>query len=335
MTLLYVDGFDARDYALRWAGGNTSSATTGRFGVGSAMVVNGSPYRRFTPSAKVVCGFGYMLINAGASGFREFMRLMGDNSATTHLNLMQTGMDLFLIRGGVTIATALNAFPPGGGWSYIEMSATIDDTAGRAIVKVNGNTVIDFTGDTRNGGTSTLLDTLYFIIPATGGGPSIAVDDVYILNGIDSGIAGSPQNDFLGDVRIFTVAPTAPGASTQLTPSSGTNWGAVDDLPYNANDYVSGNASGLKDTYVASDLPTGITKVHGVQVNSIAKKTDAGSRAIKNVIRRGATDYADASAINLATSDMVFSSLRVVDPSTSAPWTPTNVNAMEIGVEVI
>lgn len=333
MTLLYADSGDLGDFAQRYSlVGSPSSSTTTRFGTGRSISVSGSNAqirRSVAASARLIMGFAFNPGNTPSSN-TALASMAADGATVVHPVLQYTTGAGFLVqRGGTTIATSAGGLANPGVWNYIEMSATIDDAAGRVIVRVNGAIVIDFTGDTRNAGVSTNLDAI-FLHAATGLSGATLYEDIVALNALGS----APANDFIGDVRVLTLPPTGAGANTGLTPSTGANWSCVDELPFSATDFVSGSAAGVKDTYATTDLPAGITTVYGVQVAAVAKKTDAGTRSLKTTVRSGGTDYSDAAGTALTTSDTTVLSMRSVDPATGVAWTPTGVNALEVGVEV-
>lgn len=335
MALLYVDGFEMGDFALRYSKMVLSAAIAGptntRFNLGKYLTGSGSTgdtcTRGIPAATRAIVGFAfYMTAN---DGVRECATMWGDSGVTEHMTLRpMTNGALALYRGTTTqVAVTAGGLIPLNTWVYIEFSTTISDTVGVAKVRLNGTEVLSFTGDTRNGGTNQTIDMvgLYY-----NGAGSWRFDDYYISD--DTGPA--PWNDFLGDVRVVTLSPNGPGNSTGLTPSVAPNWGCVDEQPYSATDYVSSSVAGTKDTYACADLPAGALTVYGVQVNTIAKKSDAGARSLKNVVRVSGTDYSDAVAQVMATTDSSYRTMRAVNPATSAAWTPAVVNAMEIGVEV-
>jgi hypothetical protein len=208
------------------------------------------------------------------------------------------------------------------------MYATIAEAGGRCTVRVNGVTVIDFTGDTKNGGTSTQFDTIVFGDTGSNVGPRSATyyDDLYVCDSTGP----APNNTFLGETRIQTVVPSGAGSSTQMSPSSGANYTTVDELPYSAADYVQATP-GLLDTYATSDLPAGTGPIYGVQTCAIVKKTDAGLISAKTALKSGATTYYGAT-VPVAANDKTITDVRGVDPGTSATWTSAGVNAIEIGI---
>jgi len=331
MALLFMDGFDAGDTAQKWAVAVASAVSTvTRFGTGRSLSLSGSGNsvtRAITPSAQVTVGYAYAS-NTASVETSQHLHLSSDGGNTLHLLVgweSATSLAVWRTSTGTKLTSAAVNAPAlanGGGWAYIEVQATIDDTAGTVKVRVNGQLVIDFTGDTRNGGTSTLIDAVQFRRSNLQG----LFDDVYILNG-----TGAAPTTFLGEVRVQTVVPTGAGTSAGLTPSSGANWAAVDELPYSATDYVSGSSG--TDLYVAGDLPAGPTAIKAVQVNAVAKKADAGDRYAKPLLRTGGTTY-NQGLTALGTSDSTAIAPFAVNPNTGVAWTAADVNAMEIGVEV-
>jgi hypothetical protein len=328
MALLYMDGFEAGDSSFRYGGtALTVFNSPGRFGTGRyATFPSGGSTKSLSAGVNRLI-MGMAQYQQAGSDTINFITMQGDLGGTNHtsIRLMAAGA-IGLYRGTTQIAITANGLFTFNVWHYIEFSATVSDTVGVAKVRLDGTEVISFTGDTKNAGTNLTIDTVQII----GVGASSRTDDLYICD--DTGSA--PNNDFLGDSRVITLVPTGPGANTSLTPSAGANWTCVDELPYSATDFVTSATVGARDTYAMSDLPAGVTTIFGVQQNAIAKKSDAGTRSIKNVLRSGGTDYPDAAAQPLAVGDSSYRTLRQTDPATSAAWTIAGVNAIEAGVEV-
>ena len=333
MALLFMDGFDAGDMSVKgWSPGSScltgNSSPTPRFGTGRWGGVNNTAVKLPIPATtQIFCGFS--MANTYNDGVvRPYISLLGDTGSTTHLTLGLTNSAVVLYRGGpgstllgqYSINVLTNAF------YNLEISATINSTTGTAVVRLNGTTIINFTGNTKNGGTNTTIDS--FLLGANGGLTAV-IDDLYIC---DSTVS-APYNKFLGDVRIYALSPSGAGSSTQFTPSSGANYTAVDELPYSATDYVSSGTTGFRDTYAFADLPATVGTVYAVQNNIIAKRTDAAFISLKSAIKSGASVYY-GTPINLGTSDGMIQDLRVTDPATSVSWTATGVNSLEAGFEV-
>jgi hypothetical protein len=94
-----------------------------------------------------------------------------------------------------------------------------------------------------------------------------------------------------------------------------------------------GLTAGLLDTYALGNLPASVTTVYGVQVGIQAAKAEPGDGNAKIVTRSGGTNYAP-NTYSLGTSYTELTELHEVDPATSAAWTPSGVNALEVGMEV-
>jgi hypothetical protein len=329
MALLFMDGFEAGDAAIKWpasAFGGSSTATT-RYNTGRSWFLNNFVYtlvRNITPSSTVTIGVAMRA--GGTDANASNIAFLADSGATMHLNIRITGANQIGLYTGATLLTSYTHTSSfAGNWFYFEMSGTIADAGGTCTVKIDGVQVISFTGDTKNAGTSTNIDAVRLSGSNIGG---VYVDDVYVLNSTGS----APYNTFLGDVRINTLIPTAAGSDTGFSSSAGANYTTVDELPYSATDYVSATASGTRDLYTMGDI-TGSYSVLAVQNNLIAKKTDAGGTAIKSAIKSGGTIYYGSNA-TLTANDALISDLRVTDPATATTWTTSGVNALEAGMEI-
>lgn len=351
MTLLFVDGFDVGDHALKWTYlpnyGSASSVTISSFGLAgarslsmpSATATAAQLTRAFTASSQVTIGFWYRIdVSSGSNSAYEQIYLYGDNGTTLHVTLAinPSSGNLTVYRGavgGAQLGTAPGAVAIGTSsasqWQFIEMTTTVNGTTGICQLRVNGNQVVNFTGNTKNGGTNSTLDTVRIIGLPNGPGATVYWDDFYCLNSL-----GTTNNGFLGPIRVQTLKPNAAGTDTQLTPSAGaSNYPNVNTQPYSTAAYNSSPVSGTRDTYNLDDLTAGTSTVYGLQDNVIAHASDAGAVAVKPVLRTSGGLYYDPT-FGLSASAKVFSTVRETSPATAAAWTPADVNALEAGAEV-
>src|SRR5262249_10906170 len=144
-------------------------------------------------------------------------------------------------RGGAVLAFTPMAFGPNF-WYYLEIGATVATSGGTATVRVDGKTVISFTGNTKTAGTLHSTDAVSwgFWSPSL---TTYSADDLYVCDA-----TGTTNNNFLGDVRIQSLLPNGAGASTQFTPTgSGTNYLNVNDVPDVATTYNSSSTVGDRD----------------------------------------------------------------------------------------
>lgn len=331
MTLRWMDSMGLGDLSLRYPGEGGTRITSGtRFPGVACIQYSGSDIteKAIPATATVVTGAA-----ASTSPGAGIITFSTDAGATRHLSILYKSDGVIEVRRGTASGTILASASTGQAhqdtWNYIEVKATIADAGGIVQVRMNGSAtpLINFTGDTRNGGTSTLIDTV-----GIGGASQCRWADWYILD-----TAGSaPNNDFLGDVRVYVLQPTGSGNYSQLVGSDGNstdNYLLVDEAPYSTADYVGSATIGQKDSYAMADLPAGVSQVFGVMELAIVAKSDAGAAGMKQLLRVSGTDYTTA-ALALSTSYGEMVNLRDTNPFTGVAWTPGGVNGIEAGVEV-
>lgn len=338
MSLVFIDGFESGPgTALKpqWNPGTLVNPTGAR--TGSAYLYGTTSANVLTLAAMSKITMGFAWYNAVTSCW---VTLKGDAGATSHLTIMCTSGGALVLRlgtnTGTILATATGVTWPDAVWKHVQIQATIADTGGRCIVKLDGVTVIDYTGDTKNAGTATTIDTILFAAGTTS--TSYRWDDLWVCDGVDAtATQGRPNNDFLGDLKVVALLPNAAGDTTQFTPNSAVaNYTTVDDpYPPNSTDYNSSSVVGNRDLYNISDLPANTVAVYGIQVGIYAAKSDAGASSLKTLIKESSGLVSAGAVQTLSTSwASYFGSLRTVKPSDSTPFTVGDVNALQIGVEV-
>lgn len=356
MALIYMDGFDVGDYATRWVrnGLNTDfdDSVLSRFGAGKTItfptststtsrmsILHGVPA---SPSLYIGAAMKLGCVSMTYTPLSCAFGIYTDSGTMPQVYMRRTSANgLQVYRGNP--ATADNSNPQGTllassipgivdyAWHYYEMYVMIHATAGRVTVKVDGNTVIDFTGNTKNTGTSTNIDGIMFSggVWSSDRAGMTTIDDFYVCDG-----TGTTNNTFLGDVRVQTLMPDGAGSSTQLAPTgSTTNWQNVAEVPYNATTYNSSAAVGERDMYTLGNVAANTSTIFGVQSVAHMLKTGAGTANARVAIKSGATLSYDTTR-SLGTSDFVYTQVRETDPNTSTGWTPAGVNGIEMGVEV-
>jgi hypothetical protein len=163
----------------------------------------------------------------------------------------------------------------------------------------------------------------------TGNSSSFNIDDIYMADSTGT----APGNTFLGDCRIITLFPNAPGSSTQWTPLTANNWYEVCETAFDGNtSYVYSNTVGNIDLYKVNASPVALTSnIYAVQVISAASKTDASPHTINNIISSNGVNSNSAN-ITVLPSYMYNKSMWTTDPATGARWTQAGVANVQIGV---
>lgn len=209
-----------------------------------------------------------------------------------------------------------------GNTYHIEVHFKMSDTVGEIAVKVNGISVITYSGDTKPG-TQTTFDSVRFGLASIGTG-GVAYDNIIL-----------DSSAWVGKTYIQALLPTAAGATQSWLSSGITNWSSVDDIPTADGDFIYTNTVNQTDTYVTSDIAGAIGVIKAVQVQARVLRNGLSTPTnLQLVVRSGGTDYTSAS-IAIPTSYASVSKIWETNPATSSVWTESTVNAMEIGVKSV
>jgi len=343
MALLYAEGFEGYSDIDQYeeSGGVVIpsyiqpylSFGSGRNG-GQSLINSGGVFQEeltipftypATNNTPVIAGFAIKFNNAMTNGDQLF-RIFGDLFNFSGL-VGQSGSVLFYTH----IANNLNigSYPiVQGKWYYFEIKYYADNINGIAEFKVNEEIIFSWSGD--NYYVSRV--TPYCIKFGWNGWMDYQIDDVYVVD-----TTGTSFNDYLGDIRIDAIFPSAAGNYSQLTPSAGNNYECVDESSFDDTDYVYSANSGDKDSYDYDAVPTDLddAAIYTLRMMSFSKRTVASDNIkMKHLIRQGGVDYVQSEQ-SLAddnfskVEDFVFE-----DPSDSNPWTKAKINSAEFGVEV-
>lgn len=289
------------------------------------------PYAGLT-SGTMSAGYRLAGENFNTSGGIFFLykngTMYGDQIAG--LNVDSNGT-LVVIRGSVTgeveVTRSLKAIQDNS-WHHIGWSFTIDPSAGRAVVYVDGdmsNPWIDFTGNTGASGGYTDLSVLRYS-STEGGGTTQQLCDFFW---------GDSINDYKGDTRVYARLPNADGATLQWSPKTGTSHYAMVDEnpPDDGTTYNSSLTVGNIDTYKfpVIGIPSGV--VYAVQVVPMMMKTDVGFRGVTPVIRQGGINYVVGTQQALSDGNFLYYPQCFEQDPISAAWTVDTAVNDEFGVE--
>ena len=147
---------------------------------------------------------------------------------------------------------------------------------------------------------------------------------------------------FWDEAKGLVYDPSASWAQSgyiygDFTPSAGSvHYSLVAEAPDDDGDasYVESGTVGHKDLYGYQDLTGTPAAIMAVQLATVARKDDAGSRSLRAVLKSGATTANGATRV-LGTSYALYDDRFEVDPATGAAWTKAGVDALQAGVEVV
>jgi hypothetical protein len=351
MALLFLDGCDLHgsnaDILRRWTAATSSTnvdvlTTGGRFGGGCIRLRTTSGEETLTKTLAApitdtaIIGAAIRLVpNITTSTGNNRLVQFADSAGTTHLTLAWSSADqLFrLYRGttaGTLLATSAVTFAPDA-WAHLELKASIADSGGICVVRLDGAEIISFTGDTRNAGTAEVATVRFSSHFQSNDRYDLRLDDVYLCDD-----TGSRNNDLLGDVRVTTLRPDADTAQADFTPlGGGAHYLEVDDAPSADGDasYLESGTVGHQERLGLEDLASTPAAILAVQLATVARKDDAGSRSLRAILKSGAVT-ANGTTRVLATSYTLYDDRFETDPATGGDWSKPAIDALEPGVEI-
>jgi hypothetical protein len=247
-----------------------------------------------------------------------------------------------IVRGANTVIGATTAALSSNVWNHFEFLYTVGIANGTYDMWFNNVNVMTATGvGTQDN--SPWADAFFFgcVVPQSdafvpGSTPLIYFDDIILYDGQPTDPEGNPDiHDQIGDCRLEWLLPVADGAMTQFTSTAGSNFSAVNDTsPDGDASYVYDQLVGNIDMYKVAPITFPGTVVKSLAVVHFAKKSEVGPKSMAAGIHAGATFFPHPNEISLADEYAYSFSNWGCDPEDGLPWTPTKVNAIEVGQKV-
>jgi hypothetical protein len=239
-------------------------------------------------------------------------------SGTIHITIQSEADGGITVRRGGAAGTTLITIPTGdlraGPWVHnFQFVVTIHDTTGAVDVYLDGEASpsYTFTGDTRNGGTAGVIDTLRFT-GASSTSTGWFSSQMYLM----SGVSGS-EPDVLGLCRVqLNQAATGTGTNTAWTGGAGD----IDD--WNSADGITSNVNGQLESFIEGDLSdlTNPGEVKCVRLNVLAQDlgTPGDGQIEAGLLRSGTAAY--KAAFQPAISALGYAFMFFEDPNTGTAW---------------
>jgi len=345
MALLWIEGFEGvgstdgaapsptgillRKYAyVGYPPDQYTLVRPGRIAGHSIEYTAGWPDNRtgpLTTNATMIVGFGYYF-SAAFNG--KIIGLYDFGQQGMNVRLTSAG-ELAVYRDTTVLATTSGLGLTTATWYYIEFKVLCDGSAGSYELRVDGTSKLSASGINTKAGSHTYHNIFQMVGSQSG---VCRFDDLYILDG-----SGSANNDFLGKRRAVGRFPSGDvGGYQDFTCSSGSNhYALVDENPVNDDtDYVEDGTIGHKDLWDYPSLSGTGSTINGIQINSMARETDATSMTLNTLIKSGATEDAGTGEVVGSTTYKVMKRISETDPNTGVAWTVSGVNAAQFGVKV-
>lgn len=199
---------------------------------------------------------------------------------------------------------------------------------------VDGFRILNY-ADASPVGTGTYLVYLLCDQGASGAGVRHDFDDIAIND-----TTGSINNSWIADGTTVALIPNANGSASEMVGSDGNstdNYLLVDERGHNSDtDYVATDAPGKKDWYATSS-PTlsGTDTFDSVQLEAVARRNNTSALNVQVGAKSGATEAYGATVTMTTSYAWVANKVLDTDPATSAAWTQSGVDNLEIGTKAV
>ena len=341
MTRLFFTGLEAGSLDIfgRAEGGIVISATKARTGAHSLRTIHAG---HLVGQSLGTPGYSELFVRTGlymtgGLGYDRTFCTLVDTAFGSSLLTFQVRLsdNVVLVRRGDHNDTiiASGGSVPLNTWCCIEFHALISNTVGIVQIKVNGKLRIDFSGDTQPGTIDTVGGVIWGCSPTSENFVCYGYYDDLAINDP----AGTRNNTWVGQGGTIGLVPVGAGHYTQLTPSAGANWAALDEVPPDDDVlYVEGATINLKDTYMLGDLsvtPDYEAAITAIQWLCRAKNTAAQAGGFARLLRIGGIDF-QGSSLGYDVEYDYRSEIMEISPVTGLAWAEGEVNALEAGIVV-
>jgi hypothetical protein len=217
-------------------------------------------------------------------------------------------------------------------WYHIGFRVVISDTVGVAEVRINDIADITASSLDTNVANTNIATINLGISSAAGRGAADWNFDDFVVNDT----SGSVANSWLGTVGIEKLTPNADGNYSAWTSTGGAvDYTEVDDVAsYGSvpDDDTTTLLSSTTDqrTSVALTNTTIVGTVEGVMLCTYAKNSVSSGDQMAQGVRISSTDY-DSTAFAPSSSYAWQLNVLTTSPATSARWTTSEIDGMEMG----
>lgn len=344
MAILWIDGFEGYATFDNQQGYDLgSTATVFDNGRGGGRCSSGALVKRILSKTEIIVGFAYKLSTSG-----EVFTLAGPPACRgSWLQFLTDNLDnVVAYLSPETGGTLLYSQSPGmrinGVWRYYEHRMKIGSgTTGSYELRIDETPVVTLSGiDTYTaaaGGTGASATVEKIRLSGSAGA---VFDDFYLADTTNGpNFPTNPDNDFLGDLRMFAIHPNGPVLSGWTPKSLPENWQEVKDVTTdNLATYVQTGTVTAKDIYDYEDpnLPPGTDIIAIATMTSAARLGDAGPRQLTAYVRGGvdtatATTEVSGGIHQLSDTYYMEQFLRAQNPATGARWTASEVDKIRAG----
>ena len=203
-------------------------------------------------------------------------------------------------------------------WHYLTFDCNIGDPGADYLkVWIDGELVLDITGVT---------------FSTTGGATQIQLP--YSMTQLDD-IWVKSDHDYFMEAQILALFPDGAGSYTDFMPvGESSNYLNVDEFEQDFDSTYNYGVSGDKDSFAFMDLDT-TGDVHALVVRVFAKGEAGNADELRPFVIVGGNKYNGTSQLPSEVRYGYIQHIWDINPDTSVSWTVSDINAIQIGYEVM
>lgn len=330
MARILTEGFGAQNFLAYTTSGTPSFETSIVRLQGVSAKLDPAEEIGFVFSALTECYFRVAVYKtAGALAYMNFL-----SGGTNQVSIIYDAGDTFrAYRAGVTLLASSSTAHPAGRWYVVTGYVKVDDSAGRVVVKVDGTTVIDFTGDTRNG-TPTNFDRMVLVESGTA---TNAYFDDWAINDT----TGGADDSYPADAHIYSLRPDGDVSRVGIlnqAASTSDLWQSIDEAAQDGDTtYVYSATSSDNALFSTSDLPTlpNGASIASVYAEAVVREVSADGDSVQLAVSEGGTTTWSSNLACGTSYAVVKGTRHVVNPRTSSAWASSDINNIDVGFKVV
>lgn len=320
LSLLSNLGWSVPGFSSIWStAGQVHQDLSGRGGVRSfQMAGNQSFTTPPIPTSAYRLSFWVVPRTIPTGTFYVAFLRSGNQNVAVQFNGVDFKVRVQTVANGSDLATSAGTINPNiPHWITIEVVCA--NAGGTVTVKVDGATVVTYTGDTQTSATANWDQVRWFTPPFN----DIILDDIIIQTVAEA----DPGESFI------ERRPVTSNDSIQSTSSGGGagTFANVDEVPFSTADYNEFTTT-QQDTYGIAAGTWTSTSVAAVQVVYYAAR-DGAVTTFEPVLKSGATtSLGAANALGAAGAYVFGAAIYTTDPNTGIAWVPgAAVDAIKVG----
>lgn len=227
-----------------------------------------------------------------------------------------------------TLVASSSFYPLSNTWYLLELRVKIADSGGVLNLKVDGTSILTYTGDTKPG-TDTTINRFYFGVSNNYWyHDDIAINDT----------SGAADNSWCGDGKIIALTPNGNGDVSQLTGSDGDstdNYLHVDEAVSDGDTtYTQSESADNYDLYNLTNCGLSHVTINRVWVEARARDTVADGGNCQLGLKTTSEYWSSNISLLTTYTKQVLGTFYTTNPYTGSAWTTTQLDGLQAGFKV-